>query len=312
MTAIDAEPRREVLKAADEHEIHVQSWLPSRDVTAVIQVLHGLGEHADRYARFAATATHRGYALYVHDHRGHGSRAAQAGYFSDHSGWQCLVEDARRVNLLIRRRHADRVIVLLGHSMGSFLAQTYAMRHGGELSGLILSASTWPSRLQLIPARMLAQLETWRRGRRGTSALLDKLGFGNYNKSFEPARTGFDWLSRDAQEVDKYIADPRCGGPYTCGLWQDLLDGLLELSNEKSLAAIPATLPIMITGGSTDPIGGDTGMSQLAAHYGEAGHQHIKVKIYSGGRHEMLNEINRDQVSRDWLDWIGATICNER
>jgi alpha-beta hydrolase superfamily lysophospholipase len=310
--AHEVEHRRDVLDTADGHQIHVQSWLPSQDLAAVIQVLHGLGEHADRYARFAAMASRRGYALYVHDHRGHGRRTPHAGHLSDHAGWQYLVDDAHRVTQLICERHSHRNIVLLGHSMGSYVAQSYAMRHGDECCGLILSASTWPSRAQLLPARVLARIETWRLGRRGNSALLDQLGFGNFNRKFEPARSAFDWLSRDTQEVDQYISDPLCGGPYSCGLWQDVLDGLWQISSDSAIKSIPATLPILITGGSEDPVGGEKGMSKLAARYARCGHQHLKLKLYAGGRHEMLNEINRDDVSRDWLDWIDATTGSER
>ena len=115
-----------------------------------------------------------------------------------------------------------------------------------------------------------------------------------------------DWLTRDAAEVDKYLADPLCGGPFTCGLWLDLLGGLFELGFDHGSARIPADLPILITGGSADPVGGEKGMTQLAMHFKQAGLQRVKLTIYSEGRHEMLNEVNREAVTADWLNWLDA------
>ena len=163
-----------------------------------------------------------------------------------------------------------------------------------------------------MPLLILAEIEAWRVGARGTSMLLNRLGFGSFNRPFAPARTEHDWLSRDEAEVDKYVADPLCGGPYTSRLWFDLIGGLLTISSDQELTRIPAGLPILITGGSQDPVGGEKGMAKLATHYAQTGHQRLNVKIYDGGRHEMLNEINRDEVSNDWLDWIAATTQSGR
>ena len=298
---------RQILSAADGNEIHAQLWKPDGAPRAVIQIVHGLGEHSDRYERFAAAAVARGYAVCTHDHRGHGGHGDEPGHFADSNGWQKIVDDVETVNDFIRAEYPDLKVVLLGHSMGSYVAQAFAMHFGGRLSGLLLSASTWPSKLLLLPALVLAYIESWRLGKRGKSALLDKLGFGNFNKPFEPARTELDWLSRDAAEVDKYVASPLCGGPYSCGLWRDLLRGLFSIASDRALIRIPADLRIMITGGEQDPVGGDKGMTKLLMHYAQTSHQRLAVKIYEGGRHEMLNETNRDEVTSDWLDWADAT-----
>ena len=297
---------RQVLHAPDGHEIHTHMWSPVDPVSRVIQILHGLGEHAARYERFAHAAASRGCAVCVHDHRGHGPHTGEIGHFADDSGWALLVADALLVQDYSRERFAEAPLVLLGHSMGSYVAQSFAMYYGDRLSALILSASTWASRLQLWPALALAHVEAWRLGIRGKSALLDKLGFGAFNKRFAPARTALDWLSRDATEVDKYIADPLCGGPFSCGLWLDLFGGLVDIYSDNALARVPAGLPILITGGECDPVGGERGMARLAMHYAQTGHQRISVKIFPDGRHEMLNEANRDEVTANWLDWIVA------
>jgi alpha-beta hydrolase superfamily lysophospholipase len=298
---------QQFLAAPDGHQVSVQVWHPNGDCRGVIQVVHGMGEYGDRYARFASAAVDRGYAVCVHDHRGHGPYAECRGFFAESEGWQKVVADVELIASFAQDRFAGLPLILLGHSLGSFIAQSFAVLHGERLCGLILSASTWPAKIQLLPALALAHFEVWRVGASGNSALLDKLGFSDFNKPLEPTRTSHDWLSRDASEVDKYLADPLCGGPYCAGLWRDLLLGLKEISSDKSLLQIRADLPILITGGASDPVGGDKGMGQLAMHYAQTGHQRLKLKIYADGRHEMLNDIDRDEVTSDWLDWVAAT-----
>lgn len=296
------------LETPASHEIPVYLWEPEGPAGAVIQVVHGLGEHSARYERFAAEAVGRGYAVCAHDHRGHGPQSSHVGFFAKKNGWHLLVSDSHLVTQFLRQRYPEHPIVLFGHSMGSYVAQSYAMRHGDELTALILSGSTWPSRQLLVVARLLARLVSWFRGKHGQSPLLDKMGFGDFNKPFEPARTELDWLSREPAEVDKYIDDPLCGGPYTTGLWIDLLGGLLEISTERALRKVPSALPILVTGGSEDPVGGHVGMGMLASHYRRTGHDQVTKKIYADARHEMLNEINRDEFTQDLLGWIAKTL----
>ena len=294
------------LAADDGHAIHLRAWIPTGDPVGAIQLLHGLGEHIMRYDRFATSAVARGYAVFGHDHRGHGDSAGERGYFADEDGWRMIIEDVRVVNDHIRSACGSKGLFLLAHSMGSFIGQTFAMHHGARLSGLLLSGSSWPQRTQLLPGRVLAKLESWRVGKRGHSALINALGFGAFNRGFRPTRTEMDWLTRDEAEVDKYLADPLCGGPFTCGLWMDFLGGLFELGSDRALARIPADLPVLITGGSADPVGGEKGMTRLAMRFMQTAHQRVKLKIYPEGRHEMLNEINREAVTADWLDWLDA------
>jgi alpha-beta hydrolase superfamily lysophospholipase len=291
------------LRASESHDIPVYLWEPEGTPNAVIQIFHGLGEHAARYERFALAAVSRGYAVCTHDHRGHGPHSPHIGFFAAKNGWDLLVRDGHQVTEFLQQRFPGQPLVLLGHSMGSYIAQSYAMRFGDGLSALALSGSTWPSRPLLILGRLLARLMSWRHGKHGHSPLLDKIGFGDFNKKFEPARTELDWLSREPAEVDKYIEDPLCGGPYTTGLWIDLLGGLLSISTDAALREIPTPLPILITGGSDDPVGGENGMSKLAAHYEATGHTNLASRIYSGGRHEMLNETNRDEFTSELLQW---------
>lgn len=292
------------ISTPDQQTIHGSHWRPRGPVVGVIQLFHGLGEHHRRYERFARLAVAQSLAVVAHDHRGHGAHSEMLGYFSDDNGWQLLIDDGLRVNDMIRERHAGIPIVLLGHSMGSYIAQHFSIRHSERLTALVLSASTWPPRVKLIPGQILARAEAWRIGIRGKSGLLDRLGFGAFNKRFAPARTDFDWLSRDDAEVDAYVRDPLCGGPYSCGLWLDLMGGLRTIATNQALQQIRHDLPILLTGGADDPVGGGNGIAELAMHYAQTGHSRLSVKIYRKGRHEMFNEINRDEFSDDVLEWI--------
>lgn len=297
---------RQTLQTDDGHTVHLQQWSPTTVPVGVIQIFHGLGEHGDRYARFANAATARGFVVAVHDHRGHGPQATKPGFFAAQNGWDLLISDALMVNDHLLQHFDGLPLTLLGHSMGSFMAQDFAMRHGDTLNALLLSASTRAPRLETWVGNVLARIECRRLGVHGNSPLLDKLGFGDFNKKFEPARTALDWLSRDEAEVNLYIADPLCGGPYTAGLWRDLSKALFDVAADANIARITADLPILITGGAEDPVGGERGMNTLASHYAQTGHSNLTVKIYPDSRHEMLNETNRDAVTADWLDWIAA------
>jgi alpha-beta hydrolase superfamily lysophospholipase len=292
------------ISTADGHVIRGTSWLPNEPVRSIIQIFHGLGEHHERYERFARIATAFGFGVVAHDHRGHGRRADDLGHFADSNGWQLLIDDALRVNDQISDEHAGVPVILLGHSMGSYIAQYFTMHHGDRLSALVLSGSTWPNKSLLIAGRMLAQLEAWRLGARGKSKLLNDLGFDKFNKPFEPARTPMDWLSRDENEVDAFVQDPLCGGPYSCKLWLDLLGGLSSITSDSELQRIRSDLPILLTGGGDDPVGGDKGITRLALHYAQSGHSRVGMRIYPGGRHEMFNETNRIEFCEDVLTWI--------
>ena len=310
--AADVTAERSVLTAGDGHRILVDDWRPATDsdVRALIQIFHGLGEHPARYGRFAGLCVQQGYAVVAHANRGHGENCepGHLGHYADDDGWQKVIGDARLVQEEVRRRFPGLPLVLLGHSMGSYLAQSFMLLHAGDADALILSASTYASRLQLRLGHLLAGFEEWRRVARARSELLNRLGFGEFNKPFTPGRTEFDWISRDDAEVDKYIADPLCGGPYSNKLWADLTGGLLEITRPRSIAAIPKDLPILITGGADDPVGGARGLGRLAEVYENTGHSDVTLRVYDGGRHEMFNETNRDEFTNDLLRWLAGKL----
>lgn len=308
--ALRQNPSVASLDADDGHLVELNTWRGDADPRAVIQILHGLAEHVQRYDRFAKACTAKGFTVVGHNHRGHGKQPPDGllGHFSDQDGWSRVIDDAQTVSNEIKRDYPKTPLVLFGHSMGSYIAQSFVMRKSPDIDALILSGSTWPNRQELRLARLLARIMKWFRGTRTPSRLFDEMLFKKYNQRFAPNRTAFDWLSRDDAEVDRYVSDPLCGTRSTNGLWLELFTALLEISTASALAKVSESLPILITGGALDPVGGAKALARLAAEYEASGHANVTLKLYSEGRHEMLNEINRDEVTEDLLAWIDRAI----
>src|SRR3546814_659485 len=226
-----------------------------------------MAEHAGRYARFAAALTAAGFAVYAFDHRGHGRTArsaAELSHFADRDGWNRAVADLAAVCDLAAQRHPGLPVLLFAHSMGSFMAQQLLYEYSDRIAGCVLCGSNGKPPAIAAAGRLVARAEKLRHGGRGVSLLLHNLSFGAFNKRFAPARTEFDWLSRDAAEVDKYIADPLCGFPITVQAWIDFLDGLEAMARPENQARIPKAMPVLVIAGSLDPVSGGTrGLRQL-------------------------------------------------
>ena len=300
------------VRADDGHEITVHHWDPAGAPRAVLLIVHGMAEHAERYAPLAEYFAARGMVVHALDHRGHGMSAASAGdigHFADQNGWQRVINDLQAVVTQLRATYPHLPLILLGHSMGSFIAQAWAIEHGAALAALVLSGSNYGSTAAYHAGRLIAQLEKFRIGARGKSALLEFLSFGAFNHAFKPARTAYDWLSRDHAQVDLYVDDPLCGFRVSTGLWIDLLGGLIDISKIGNLARIPSKLPVYILGGGRDPVGhAGTGLPRLAAKLREAGLRNVSLKLYAEGRHEMFNETNRHEVFADLAAWLDTVL----
>jgi len=299
----------------DSIQLFVKCWHPEASPRAVVHIVHGLAEHSLRYAPLAEFLSRHGIAVVTHDHRGHGRTANKGtlGLYSKHNGWQKVVADVGRVQDLVVETFPDAPIILLGHSMGSYVCQAYLMlpnidqKLHAMLSGCILSGTNF-GRLPLFRLlRQIARFECWRQGPEGRSKLIDLMSFGDFNKAFKPNRTKFDWLSQDEHQVDLYVNDPLCGQLSTNQLWLDLVDGLIEITQIENLTKLPSNLPIYIMGGEKDPVSAGNRLPLLAEAFKKAGLVSVDLKLYPGSRHEIFNEINREQVFQDLLKWVLTT-----
>lgn len=295
------------LRADDGQSLFVYEWLPSQTPHGVVQIVHGMAEHAARYEDTARALNSAGWAVYAADNRGHGkmTREQDLGHFADHDGWATVLRDLKRVRDEARSRHPEGPFVLMGHSLGSFLVQSFLFTYPGSIDAAVLSGTNGDPGPIALAGAAAALLECMRMGKRGKSKLLDQLSFGKFNMPFKPNRTAFDWLSRDPAQVDRYVADPRCGFMVTTQAWRDILFGLRENARPENLAKIPKNVPIYLFSGAKDPVSAETkGVEKLIAAYRAAGLTELESRFYPDGRHEMVNETNREEVWRDLITWL--------
>lgn len=297
-------------KSGERTEIFVYHWMPEKDVRVkgVVQIAHGMAETAARYERFAEVLVRDGYIVYANDHRGHGKTAGsieKLGILAEADGFEWMVRDMYQLTGIIKKENPKQPIFLFGHSMGSFVTQRYIMLHGRELRGAILSGSNGKQGMILNIALGVAKREVKKNGRNTQSHKLNKMTLGSSNKMFAPNRTDFDWLSTDNAEVDKYIQNPFCGTVFTAGFFYDFLSGLKVIEKSKNVALVPKNLPLYIFSGVMDPVGKcGKGVKKLYDRYKKIGIKDVTLKLYEGKRHEMLNEINRDEVMRNVVIWL--------
>lgn len=300
-------------RSSDGLDIYVYKWLSqNEEIKGVVQIAHGMAENASRYERFANFLNDRGYIVYANDHRGHGKTAGsieELGYLADENGFDFLVEDMHDLSLIIKEDYPNLPVFLFGHSMGSFSAQRYIMIYDRILDGLILSGSNGRQGNILKAGVLFSKFEIEKNGRKYKSQRLHNLVFGKYNNAFKPNRTSSDWLTRDDREVDKYIEDPYCGTVFTAGFFHDFLAGLLSIEDKKNFDLIPKDIPIYILSGDKDPVGNfGKGVKNLYNRYIELGLKDVEYKLYKDGRHEMLNEINREEVFEDIVKWLDSRL----
>lgn len=299
-----------LLDTHDNTPVFVRRWLPDSAPHSVVQIAHGMAEHSARYTRFAEALTGAGYAAYADDHRGHGETAPDrrdVGFFAEEDGWDVVAGDLHALTDRIHADHPELPVALFGHSMGSFLARTYATRWSSDIDALVLCGTAGPAGPLGVIGKAVANAQARLRGARHPSGLMNTLTFGQYNSAFKPNRTDFDWLSRDPAEVDKYIADPQCGNVCTAGFYADLIGGLQQANSAAELAKIRRDLPILLISGTKDPVAGDgKGVEKVAAALRTAGVTDVTLTLYPDARHELLNETNRDEVTTDVLRWMGT------
>ncbi len=304
-------PTQFTYDGADGQTIAAYTWLPADPPRAAVQIAHGASEHAARYGRVAARMTEHGFAVYAQDHRAHGRTADEHGTFgvARPGGWDAIVDDTHRLTERIAELHPGVPIVLFGHSMGSMIAQAYLQRWGDDLAGLVLSGTTGGLGLDDATLTMIGALGEGD-GADQPSEVFAAM-FAGFNEPFAgDDATGFEWLSRDAAEVARYVADPWCGFPLSNGYVADMLVGTAGMWTPEAEAAIRRDLPIYVMGGDQDPVGGENVQSvhELVERYQALGAGPITLKLYAGGRHEMLNETNRDEVEADLIAWLDSVV----
>ena len=292
----------------------VTLWEPGGKPLGIVVIAHGMAEHIARYDGLGQSLARAGFLAAGFNHLGHGKEAPVLGWFSETDGWGKVVEDLHAVLQAMSVRWPGVPRVLLGHSMGSFLAREYVLRYPEGLNALVLSGTGWHSRAKCLSGLMLARLVCFFGFTRKASGFLDKMAFSSNNKPFRsPGGTAFDWLSRDKAEVEKYVRDPLCGFAFTGGGFRDMFTGLLALTDLGRLKALPADLPVYLLSGGDDPVGGKgAGVRQVASQYQAAGLTRVDMKIYSGARHELFNEVNREEVRSDLITWLSGALCVEK
>jgi alpha-beta hydrolase superfamily lysophospholipase len=300
------------LKVQDGRVAFVRAWLPAGAPRAAIQIVHGMSEHGGRYARFATALNHEGYAVYAQDLPGHGRTARapdELGHFADRYGWRLALQCIRALHVEMAERHPGLPLAYFGHSMGALLGQDYIVHHGRDLSACVLSATTgYMGAMRAVGLNLMRAEIAWG-GPRHRSRLAEELSFKKFNKRFKPTRTPFDWLSRDPEEVDRYIGDPRCGFRVSSTLWAELLVAGARLREPARLARIRQTLPVLLIAGTQDDTTRDArGTELLERAYFKAGMKDVTLKRYEGARHELLNELCREQVTQDVVEWLSRRL----
>ena len=302
------------LPIEDNLNMQVYAWLPEhdQDIKAVVQIAHGMAEHGKRYADFAKFLNTHGYAVYANDHRGHGQTAGSldnVGYFSDKDGFNKAVNDLKKLSEDIKSKHPDKPLFLLGHSMGTFLFRKYMMDPPVELKGVILSGTAGHPGLLGQSGIFISNLLKIFNSPKAPSPLMNALSFKAYNKAFKPNRTDFDWLSRDHEKVDEYVNDPYCGTVFSIQFFNDLINGLLDVSDQKNIDKTNENLPLLLVSGAEDPVGNNgKGVTEVFNKFNKTGLKDLTLKLFENGRHEILNETNRVEVYNFILNWLEERI----
>ena len=294
------------------NQIHARICTPDGTPKGIVQIAHGIAEHIDRYEDFMRFLAENGFVAVGNDHLGHGKSAAspdEQGIFADEDGWNYVVEDMKKLREKVREQYPDLPYVFFGHSMGSFLTRTFLIKYPALYDAAILSGTGHQSAALINGGYLAAQLMTRKNGPRSSGQALNDMAFGSYCKRIENPRTPFDWLSRDNETVDRYIADPLCGCVSKTSLYRDMMGGLKFLTSQKNINKMNRNAPVYFMSGAEDPVGDyGKGVEKAYKAFCNAGLTDVMIRLYPGGRHEMLNEINRDEVKQDILNWLNDRI----
>ncbi|NCF19624.1 MAG: alpha/beta fold hydrolase [Haliea sp.] len=305
-----AEKQTFIFTAPDDTQIYCHRW-PVEKPSAIVQIVHGGAEHAGRYNGVAQALNEQGYTVYAEDHRGHGRTGeinTKLGDMGEANAFERVCDDVLSLGRRATTENPGVPLVIIGHSLGSLITQRILLQHSEEYAAAVLSGS--PDIMGIAAGAELVHAEVDRVGRDQVSEVLDAATVENFAAAIPDAESPYDWLSRDREQVKLYADDPWCGYALCTGVWQDLIAAMLVTTEVSAVAAaLRKDLPIYILSGSDDPVHADwTAIDRLAANYRDCGVQDITIKNYNGGRHEMFNEVNRDEVIAELLDWLVNTL----
>lgn len=291
--------------------IYVRMCEPDGEPRGIVQIAHGIAEHIGRYEEFMSFLASNGFIAVGNDHLGHGRTAQtpeEKGIFCENDGWERVVDDMDKLHDIIAEKHPGLPYIFFGHSMGSFLTRTYLIKHPDKPDAAVICGTGHVPKT--VSAGGLAAAETLVRvkGVRADGTSLNALAFGSYNKKIEEPRTVFDWLSSDPDVVNKYIEDPLCGFIPTAGLFRDMMSGIRFITSTANIALMDKETPIFFISGWDDPVGEyGNGVIRAFKAFTDAGMKHVRIKLYPGARHELLNEFIRKYVMNDILGRIENT-----
>ncbi|WP_203246297.1 alpha/beta hydrolase [Sporosarcina beigongshangi] len=296
------------MEMSDGFAIHAFILQPAGVPKGHIHLLHGMAEHIGRYAEFAHFLSEQGYIVSGHDHRGHGRTVelnGTLGHFADQGGFERVVQDVYEIITALRAQHPSNRFILFGHSMGSFVARRFVQLHGEEVDLTVFSGTGGNPGVSRLAGQLAAYVNGKKNGFDQPDHFLNKLLFGGFNKSVQNRKTPFDWLSNNPEAVAQYEADPACGFVPTTRFFADLFEGVGKVHASDEINNIPKDLPILLFSGIEDPVGNHgKGVWNAAQHYDRAGIEDVTVMLFEGGRHEMLNENNRQDVFEAVVNWM--------
>lgn len=295
-----------------KNKIHARMCVPDAEPRAIVQIIHGIAEYISRYDEFMSFLADNGIIAVGTDHLGHGKSIEseeQTGFFAYDNGWDYVVRDEEVLRLAMHENYPELPIIVFGHSMGSFMTRTLLIRYPDAFNAAIISGTGNQGAALVNGGLFMGNLVTGLWGAHHYSKFLNNLAFGSYNKIYENPKTEYDWLSRDEANVQKYIDDPLCGFIPSCSLFRDMMTGVKFITNKKNLTAMNKDMPVYFMSGDMDPVGEcGKGVQKAYNNFLEAGMKDVSIKLYPGGRHEMLNEINKDEVYADILAWLNSKI----
>jgi len=306
--------RKIAFNSFDSKPLHLVNWKSENpeEIKGVLQLIHGMAEHIMRYHELAKVFCDNGYIVYGHDQRGHGKSLGKddvIGFIAEENGWDIYLQDVHAVNQFIEEENPGKPIFILGHSMGAIVTSAYRQKYDNpNVKGFILSALAFEQDFLSNLGIGVASVQKLFKGKISKAKLHNKLSFGAFNKPFKPNRTNYDWLSRDDHEVDKYIADKYCGAVFTVQFFNDLLQGLKEIYKKDNLKKINKSVPVLLFAGTSDPVSGGSKKFNQTKEILNKYSDDLSYNLYEGGRHEMLNEINREEVKLDIFNWVQSKI----